>query len=112
MNAHRTTRILPLNPLRPNIKKQILHTSVHVLPYRISWENLIKDQSTQSPLFISSLLLLTFSIDDVLIVKRKFMLISLGHRRTGNFLPGGAVIHLPKKFLQVAQISTKQSKGN
>ena len=34
------------------------------------------------------------------------------HRRMGNFLPGGAVIHLPKKFLQVAQISTKRSKGN
>ena len=34
------------------------------------------------------------------------------HRRTGNFLPGGAVIHLPKKLLQVAQIFTKQSKGN
>ena len=34
------------------------------------------------------------------------------HRRTGNFLPGGAVIHLPKKFLQVAQIFTKQSRGN
>ena len=34
------------------------------------------------------------------------------HRRTGNFLPGGAVIHLPKKFLQVAQIFTKRSKGN
>ena len=30
------------------------------------------------------------------------------HRRTGNFLPGEAVNHLPKKFLQVAQISTKQ----
>ena len=26
------------------------------------------------------------------------------HRRTGIFLPGGAVNHLPKKFLQVAQI--------
>ena len=25
------------------------------------------------------------------------------HRRTGNFLSGGAVNHLPKKFLQVAQ---------
>ena len=34
------------------------------------------------------------------------------HRRTGNFLPGGAVIHSPKKFFQVAQIFTKQSKGN
>ena len=30
------------------------------------------------------------------------------HRRTGNFLPGGAVNHLPKKFSQVAQIFTKQ----
>ena len=25
---------------------------------------------------------------------------------------GGAVIHLPKKFLQVAQIFTKESKGD
>ena len=31
------------------------------------------------------------------------------HRRTGNFLPGGAVNHLPKKFSQVAHIFTKQS---
>ena len=31
-----------------------------------------------------------------------------GHRRTGNFLPGGAVNYLPKKFSQVAQIFTKQ----
>ena len=30
------------------------------------------------------------------------------HRRTGNFLPGGALSHLPKKFSQVAQIFTKQ----
>ena len=34
------------------------------------------------------------------------------HRRTGNFRPGGAVNHLPKKFMQVAQIFTKQSKRN
>ena len=34
------------------------------------------------------------------------------HRRTGNFLSGGAVNHLPKKFLQVAQIFTKQSNTN
>ena len=34
------------------------------------------------------------------------------HRHTGNFLPRGAVNHLPKKFLQVAQIFTKQSKRN
>ena len=36
----------------------------------------------------------------------------LTHRRMGNFLPGGAVNHLPKKFLQVAQIFTKQFKRN
>ena len=34
------------------------------------------------------------------------------HRRTGYFLPRGAVNHLPKKFLQVAQIFTKQSNRN
>ena len=34
------------------------------------------------------------------------------HRRTGNFLPGGAVNHLPKKLLPVAQIFTKQSNRN
>ena len=34
------------------------------------------------------------------------------HRRTGNFLPGGAVNHLPKKNRQVAQIFTKESKRN
>ena len=34
------------------------------------------------------------------------------HGRTGNFRPGGAVNHLPKKFMQVAQIFTKQSKRN
>ena len=34
------------------------------------------------------------------------------HRRTGNFLPGGAVNHFPKKLLQVAQIFTKQSNRN
>ena len=34
------------------------------------------------------------------------------HRRRGNFLPGGAVNHLPKKISQVAQIFTKKSKRN
>ena len=34
------------------------------------------------------------------------------HRRTGNFRPGGAVNDLPKKFFQVAQIFTKQSRRN
>ena len=34
------------------------------------------------------------------------------HRRMGNFLPGGAVNHLPKKISEVAQIFTKESKRN
>ena len=34
------------------------------------------------------------------------------HRRTGNFRPGVAVNDLPKTFLQVSQICTKQSKRN
>ena len=41
-----------------------------------------------------------------------FYFITLGHRRTGNFRPGGAVNHLPKKLLQVAQIFIKQSTRN
>ena len=32
------------------------------------------------------------------------------HRRTGNFLPGGAVNHLPKKISPVAQIFRKSRK--
>ena len=39
-------------------------------------------------------------------------MVLLGHRRTGNFLPRGAVNHLPKKIAQVAQIFTKESKRN
>ena len=35
-----------------------------------------------------------------------------GHRRTGNFLPGVAVDHLPKKISQVPQIFTKEPKRN
>ena len=41
-----------------------------------------------------------------------FTLMDSVHRRTGNFRRRGAVNHLPKKFLQVAQICTKQSKRN
>ena len=40
--------ILPLwgliNPLSPNINKQILQTDLYTFTYRISWEKLIKDQ--------------------------------------------------------------------
>ena len=33
-----------VNPLSPNIDKQILQTDLYTFPYRISWEKLIKDQ--------------------------------------------------------------------
>ena len=31
------------NPLSPNIHKEILQTDLYKVPYRISWEKLIKD---------------------------------------------------------------------
>ena len=34
------------------------------------------------------------------------------HRRTGNFLPGEAINHLPKKFSEVSQVFIKESKRN
>ena len=40
--------------------------------------------------------------------KKKWNLRRYNHRRTGNFLPGGAVSYLPKNFPQVAQIFMKQ----
>ena len=55
------------NPLSPNIHKQILHTDLNTFPYRISWENLFKDQSI-FPEVIISFILLTFSLDYVSIV--------------------------------------------
>ena len=35
---------LVINPLSPDIHKQILQTDLYTFPYRISWEKLIKDQ--------------------------------------------------------------------
>ena len=35
---------LVLNPSSPNIHIQILQTDLHTFPWRISWENLVKDQ--------------------------------------------------------------------
>ena len=37
--------ILGLKGLSPGIHLQILQTDLHTFPYRISWENLIIDQS-------------------------------------------------------------------
>ena len=39
------TQSVSVNPLGPNIHKQILQTDLHTFPLRISWENLIKGQS-------------------------------------------------------------------
>ena len=50
-----------LNPLSPNIHIQILQTSLYTFPFRISWENLIKDQGILF-LVIILLTLITFSL--------------------------------------------------
>ena len=60
---------------------QILQTDLPTFPPRISWENLVKDQSIFSFLIIF-LVLITFSLTcEVIIVRRKFMLITLGTER-------------------------------
>ena len=56
-----------INPLSPNVHIQILQTDLHTFPYRISLENLIKDQRF-FPLVIFILLLISFSRDVVLIL--------------------------------------------
>ena len=47
-----------LNPLSPNIHIQILQTDLYTFPYRMSKENLIKDQSI-FPLVIILFILIT-----------------------------------------------------
>ena len=42
-----------VNPLSPNIHIQILQTDLHRFPSRISWENLLSDQSIFSLVIIS-----------------------------------------------------------
>ena len=37
-----------LNASSPNIYKQILQTDLYIFPWKLSWENLVKDQSTFS----------------------------------------------------------------
>ena len=41
-----------LVPLTPNICIQFLQTDLHTFPWKISWENLIKDQSIFALMFI------------------------------------------------------------
>ena len=55
------------HPISSNLHLQILQTDFHTFPYGISWKNLIKDQSS-SPLAIILLFLITFHLDDMLIL--------------------------------------------
>ena len=45
LDDSRHYHIIKVNPLSPNIHIQILHTNLYTFPSRMSWENLIKDQS-------------------------------------------------------------------
>ena len=45
---------------QPNIHKQILQTDLHTFPYRMSYENFIKDQSI-FPLVIILLILISYT---------------------------------------------------
>ena len=58
------------NPFKlrsPNIHIQILLTDLHTFSHSISWENLLRDQSN-FPLLIILLILITFSLDYLLIL--------------------------------------------
>ena len=54
---------------------QILLTDLHTFSYSISWEILLKDQSN-FPLVIILLILISFSLHEVLICEQKF---DVGH---------------------------------
>ena len=64
--CHRT--FILVNPLSSKIHIQILQTDLHTFPYRISWENLFKDQSIFPYVMILSILL-TFFLDYVLMLR-------------------------------------------
>ena len=74
--------ILPLwgliNPLSPNIHKEILQTDLYTFPYRISWEKLIKDLRFFSLCdhLINSHRCYTWQSMDI--VRRKLMLVTIG----------------------------------
>ena len=45
LDDSRHYHIIKVDPLSPNIHIQILQTNLYTFPSRMSWENLIKDQS-------------------------------------------------------------------
>ena len=59
--------MITLNPLIPNIHKQILQTGLHTFRQRMSSENLFKDQGIFSLVIILSILI-TVSLDNVRIL--------------------------------------------
>ena len=60
-----------IKPLSRNINIQILLSDLNTFSYSISWENLFQDQSKF--LLVSILLILiTFFVDEVLILEEKF----------------------------------------
>ena len=66
-----------LNPLSPNIHKQIPQTDLYIFPYGISWEKLIKDQRFFSLWsLINSHRCYTWQSMDI--VRRKLMLVTIG----------------------------------
>ena len=58
-----------VNRWTPKIHLQILQAGLHTFLKRISWENLIKDQSIYPVVIINILVIvITFSLDDMLIL--------------------------------------------
>ena len=71
------TSFLHFNPLSPNIHIQILQTDLHTFPWRISWENLVKDQIFFSLCsFINSHRLCSWQSMDI--IRRKLILSTIG----------------------------------
>ena len=73
---------------------QILQADLHTFPYRICWANLFKDQSIF--LYVIILLIpLTFSLDDILtLFRRKLMLVTLGFNWLKYFLNLPVLFHM------------------
>ena len=76
---HFLLHVVLVNLLSPNIHIQILQTGLYTFLWRISWENLIKDQSI-FPQVIILLILTTYSLDCVLV--------SLGENWVNDFICG------------------------
>ena len=69
-----------VNPLSPNIPIQILQTDLQTFPWRISWENLAKDQIfSLCDHFVNSHRLCSWQSMDI--VRRKLFLVTIGTSR-------------------------------